>query len=328
VYKAHGLPAIADGPLVSDAVQGLKGLQVPIEEEELRDRTALPAQAAFNIFERAEYCMNLYHQLNSQTSAPVSTPEDLPCEVCGSAAETPPMLLCDDCDRGYHISCLTPKLDEVPEGDWLCPVCANQAPRVLEQWRDCLATVVSYQYFNRADTTHGVLTQHLSVDPPTVADPQIRLIPLSLKGKKRGLKRKIRAVCVPVSQCPRLANLLTGFKAARDLAFESFGCPAPDYLWALPGELPGKWTSQIQTDWLTSACSQTGITPPPGEKYASHSLRSGAASAANAIGVPMAQIKWYGHWSKTSDVVEGRYIDPTFRPSDAARFFFGWLRVG
>ncbi|KAK3285297.1 hypothetical protein CYMTET_7087 [Cymbomonas tetramitiformis] len=33
------------------------------------------------------------------------------------------MLLCDTCNRGYHIWCLEPALDKVPEGDWQCPKC-------------------------------------------------------------------------------------------------------------------------------------------------------------------------------------------------------------
>lgn len=33
------------------------------------------------------------------------------------------MLLCDNCDNGWHTYCLTPPLDEVPEGAWLCPDC-------------------------------------------------------------------------------------------------------------------------------------------------------------------------------------------------------------
>ena len=36
------------------------------------------------------------------------------------------LLLCDGdgCERAYHTRCLSPTLDGVPEGDWLCPECA------------------------------------------------------------------------------------------------------------------------------------------------------------------------------------------------------------
>jgi hypothetical protein len=50
--------------------------------------------------------------------------DDTLCSVCGSPSTTPPMLLCDGCDAGYHISCLKPPLSAVPRGKWLCPVCS------------------------------------------------------------------------------------------------------------------------------------------------------------------------------------------------------------
>lgn len=38
------------------------------------------------------------------------------------------LLLCDGCDRGYHLDCLTPQLDEVPVEDWFCPRCQGGPP--------------------------------------------------------------------------------------------------------------------------------------------------------------------------------------------------------
>lgn len=193
-------------------------------------------------------------------------------------------------------------------------------------FRDCLATVVSYQWFNRSDTTHNLQTGDLSVDDPLSAvDPQIRLFPRSLKGKKRAKAEAIRDICIPVAAAPRLAELLTFYIATRQTLVQAACVTLSPYMWAVPGDTPSKWTSDIQNVWMESALQRLGVTPPEGHSYTSHSLRSGATSAANAIGVPTQQIKYLGHWSRTSDVLEGSYIDPTFRPSDAARFFFGWL---
>ena len=55
----------------------------------------------------------------------VITP-DLVCSVCEQPDNEAQMLVCD-CKAGYHIYCLTPPLDEVPEGEWQCPTCANKA---------------------------------------------------------------------------------------------------------------------------------------------------------------------------------------------------------
>ena len=51
--------------------------------------------------------------------------EEEVCEACGLETWTDGnwMLLCDGCDKAYHTLCLTPQLQAVPEGDWLCPSC-------------------------------------------------------------------------------------------------------------------------------------------------------------------------------------------------------------
>ncbi|KAH0620540.1 hypothetical protein JD844_021104 [Phrynosoma platyrhinos] len=45
------------------------------------------------------------------------------CKMCRKKGDAESMVLCDGCDRGYHIYCIRPKLKAVPEGDWLCPEC-------------------------------------------------------------------------------------------------------------------------------------------------------------------------------------------------------------
>ncbi|XP_016114965.1 PHD and RING finger domain-containing protein 1-like [Sinocyclocheilus grahami] len=45
------------------------------------------------------------------------------CEVCGGQDREDRLLLCDGCDDGYHMECLTPPLDAVPVEEWFCPVC-------------------------------------------------------------------------------------------------------------------------------------------------------------------------------------------------------------
>ena len=36
------------------------------------------------------------------------------------------MLLCDLCERGYHIDCLLPPLSSVPATEWCCRDCASE----------------------------------------------------------------------------------------------------------------------------------------------------------------------------------------------------------
>uniref|UniRef100_A0A8C2C197 PHD and ring finger domains 1 n=1 Tax=Cyprinus carpio TaxID=7962 RepID=A0A8C2C197_CYPCA len=56
------------------------------------------------------------------------------CEVCGGRDREDRLLLCDGCDAGYHMECLTPPLDAVPVEEWFCPECiANNRTSGSEQ---------------------------------------------------------------------------------------------------------------------------------------------------------------------------------------------------
>ncbi|KAL0299704.1 UNVERIFIED_CONTAM: Histone-lysine N-methyltransferase ATXR6 [Sesamum radiatum] len=50
---------------------------------------------------------------------------DVCCEKCGSGERPSELLLCDECDRGFHLFCLRPVLVAVPKGRWFCPSCSN-----------------------------------------------------------------------------------------------------------------------------------------------------------------------------------------------------------
>ena len=45
------------------------------------------------------------------------------CTLCGSAENDDQLLFCDYCDRGCHLYCVRPPLQEPPEGEWACPLC-------------------------------------------------------------------------------------------------------------------------------------------------------------------------------------------------------------
>lgn len=51
--------------------------------------------------------------------------DDQACQKCGKTDHPEWILLCDNCDCGWHCSCLRPALLVIPEGDWFCPPCQH-----------------------------------------------------------------------------------------------------------------------------------------------------------------------------------------------------------
>jgi hypothetical protein len=51
--------------------------------------------------------------------------DDLICEICRKGDDDENMLLCDGCERGFHMYCLIPPLDAAPDGDWFCSDCES-----------------------------------------------------------------------------------------------------------------------------------------------------------------------------------------------------------
>ena len=51
--------------------------------------------------------------------------ESTKCELCKSGGEDHYILICDDCDKGYHTYCLRPVVVNIPRGDWSCPQCTT-----------------------------------------------------------------------------------------------------------------------------------------------------------------------------------------------------------
>ncbi|CDP04739.1 unnamed protein product [Coffea canephora] len=49
----------------------------------------------------------------------------LGCQECGRGDNEEEILLCDKCDKGYHLDCLRPIVPRVPFGHWYCPSCSD-----------------------------------------------------------------------------------------------------------------------------------------------------------------------------------------------------------
>jgi len=105
-------------------------------------------------------------------------------------------------------------------------------------------------------------------------------------------------------------------------------------LWRLPQD-GNTWNATVIDSMLDRLLSILNVSPPEGYTYSSHSLRSGAASAAFAVGVNIIRTKvcinthehkcFCGNWAQGSRAFY-HYIDLTWQTSADAEFFFGHLR--
>jgi len=55
-------------------------------------------------------------------------PLDYPCQVGQKIDDADQMLLCDNCNGGYHLFCFKPELTQVPAGNWYCSSCSLTTP--------------------------------------------------------------------------------------------------------------------------------------------------------------------------------------------------------
>jgi hypothetical protein len=100
---------------------GIKARNEVLTVKEIRRSgvLVLENQAGVTFNKHMDHCVPcLLPNIAGETYARLSKPgEDLPCQECQSPHNWADMLLCDNCDQGYHTYCLSPPLTEIPEGD-------------------------------------------------------------------------------------------------------------------------------------------------------------------------------------------------------------------
>eukprot|EP00873_Tetraselmis_striata_P020367 jgi/Tetstr1/440631/TSEL_028941.t1 len=194
-------------------------------------------------------------------------------------------------------------------------------PEYHHNFRALLASVVNFMFFARGLTGVSCRVRDVHVD-----DYNITLQVYREKGRagRRG-PDDLRVLLLPVSEHPRVARLLRHFiDNVQSVPLVSVGLAASNFWAVTVAEQSKPWTAATMSDWLSTAVNLVNAAPPAGTSWTSHSLRKGAASAANAIGVPLSHIRYQGGWATNSDVVLD-YIDPNVLPSPGAWFFFGHI---
>ncbi|XP_028798116.1 probable Histone-lysine N-methyltransferase ATXR5 isoform X1 [Neltuma alba] len=85
--------------------QSLPPASPPVKK--YKSLTEIMAKARYAVVERDDY-------------------SDVLCDQCGSGERPDELLLCDKCDKGFHMKCVRPIAVRVPIGSWLCPKCSGE----------------------------------------------------------------------------------------------------------------------------------------------------------------------------------------------------------
>eukprot|EP00873_Tetraselmis_striata_P027889 jgi/Tetstr1/448153/TSEL_035446.t1 len=188
-------------------------------------------------------------------------------------------------------------------------------------YRALLASVVNFLFFARGLTGVSCRVQDVHVDTYNIT---LQIYREKGRAGRRG-PDDLRVLLLPVSEHPRVARLLRYFiDNVQSVPLVTVGLATSNF-WAVNVVEQSKpWTATTMSDWLSTAVNLVNAAPPAGTSWTSHSLRKGAASAANAIGAPLSHIRYQGGWATNSDVVLD-YIDPNVLPSPGAWFFFGHI---
>eukprot|EP00873_Tetraselmis_striata_P025705 jgi/Tetstr1/445969/TSEL_000298.t1 len=188
-------------------------------------------------------------------------------------------------------------------------------------YRALLASVVNFLFFARGLTGVSCRAQDVHVDTYNIT---LQIYREKGRAGRRG-PDDLRVLLLPVSEHPRVARLLRYFiDNVQSVPLVTVGLAASNF-WAVNvAEQSKPWTAATMSNWLSTAVNLVNAAPPAGTSWTSHSLRKGAASAANAIGAPLSHIRYQGGWATNSDVVLD-YIDPNVLPSPGAWFFFGHI---
>ena len=118
--------------------QDLEELIIPVlmlaDDLVILARTAAELQQFVAAFEKACRRWGLTISTSKTELMLVGGAAATACEGCSLQHERG-MVLCDGCDRGWHLQCLDPPLAAVPEGTWHCPACAAADSPLGDAWR-------------------------------------------------------------------------------------------------------------------------------------------------------------------------------------------------
>ncbi|KAK9097504.1 hypothetical protein Sjap_023001 [Stephania japonica] len=59
--------------------------------------------------------------------------QSLVCKTCGRSGNPLDMLICDNCEDAFHVSCCNPRIKSIPIDEWYCHPCSAKRPKLLQE---------------------------------------------------------------------------------------------------------------------------------------------------------------------------------------------------
>ena len=193
--------------------------------------------------------------------------------------------------------------------------------------RDAALVCLAFAFFARGDTGVRTTTSAIRVDSTGLHFAE------AAKNVPRFRPYVLRLPWPTQAPARSVHQLVTKFHDAADAAWIAHGTPRPPQFFRLPSDrvavvheagvpepvLP----VTIMDAAVANVLSAIPASPSPGTRWTKKSIRSGAATSALAINVPLPRIMRWGIW-KSLQAVEA-YLDPLAPADDAALRFFGHL---
>ncbi|KAK8938806.1 hypothetical protein KSP39_PZI011436 [Platanthera zijinensis] len=105
------------------------------------------------------------------------------CKICGIPENVLKMLICDDCEDAFHLSCCRPKIKKLPRDEWYCQSCFMKKPKPLLRKNTQKSSDISDDTFdtdgpissmlrgNRPHRSRARVGEDFQVEIPDSSDP-------------------------------------------------------------------------------------------------------------------------------------------------------------
>ncbi|KAH0900123.1 hypothetical protein HID58_049691 [Brassica napus] len=132
---------------------------------------------------------------------------DTVCEECSSGKQPAKLLLCDKCDKGFHLFCLRPILVSVPKGSWFCPSCSKH--QNLKAFPLVQTKLLDFFRIKRSSSD----ASYISCSPPDNIGKKRKRTSLVMSKKKRKLL-PYNPTVDPQRRLEQMASLATALRAS------------------------------------------------------------------------------------------------------------------